>query len=97
MEAVTLTTPEVTPATATTDYRVTYLLLEWERGGLIVIHLRGTHGERKEVRYTGPEAVAMMRTLNTANLTTKSLHKRILEKLVADGKIAGTITGTPDA
>jgi hypothetical protein len=96
MESVTLTTPEVTPAVTTTDYRVVYLLLEWEQG-LIVIHLRGTNRERKEVRYTGPEAVTMMLTLNTANLTVKSLHKRILEKLVADGKIAGAITGTPDA
>jgi len=95
METLTLTTPEVTPQITTTEYRVVYLLLEWEQG-LIVIHLRGTNGERTEVRYTGPEAVTMIRTLNTANLSVKSLHKRILEKLVADGKIAGTVTGTPD-
>jgi hypothetical protein len=95
MEAVTLTTPEITPQITTTDYRVIGLLLEWERAS-IVMHLRGTNGERKECRYDGAEATTLMRALNVANLSIKSLHRRILERLIADGKIAGSVSGVPD-
>jgi hypothetical protein len=96
MEAVTLTAPEVTPAITTTQYRVGVLLLDVD-GAVISIHVRGTNGERKEFRYTGPPATDLMKFLNTANLSVKSLHKRILEKLSADGLLVGTVTGTPDA
>jgi hypothetical protein len=42
--------------------------------------------------YSGAEATQLMQTLNTANLTTKSLQKRVLEKLQADGKLPpGTV------
>ncbi len=41
-------------------------------------------------------ATTLMRVLNKANLFTKSLHKRIMEKAVADGKLTGTISGPPD-
>jgi hypothetical protein len=94
-ETVQLTTPEVIPEIVTTDYRVIYLLLDWERA-TIVIHLRGTNGERKEARYDGAEATALMVALNKANLTIKSLQRRILERLIADGKIDGTVSGSPD-
>lgn len=94
-EIVQLTTPEITPQITTTDYRVFYLLLDWERAS-IVIHLRGTNGERKEARYDGAEATTLMVGLNKANLTIKSLHRRILERLIADGKLSGTVSGSPD-
>lgn len=94
-ETVTLAIPEVTPQITTTDYRVSYLQMDWERAS-IVIHLRGTNGERKEIRYDGAEATALMVALNKANLSTKSLQRRILEKAVADSKIVGTVTGVPD-
>lgn len=94
-ETIILTTPEVTPQITTTDYRVVYLLLEWEQA-FIVIHLRGTNGERKVARYEGSEATTLMQTLNKANLSIKSLHCRILEKLIADGKLSGSISGSPD-
>lgn len=38
---------------------------------------------------------ALVNALNTANLSVKSLHRRIMERLIADGKITGTISGTP--
>lgn len=103
-EALVLTTPEVRPAVSTTDYRVVYLGLDWE-GKQIVIRLRGTNGESRSFTYGGrlaatPEAradaLAMMVALNTANLSTRSLQRRILERLVADGKLTGTVSGTPD-
>lgn len=102
-ELFTLTTAEVTPAITTDNYRVIYLALHWERAE-IVIHLRGDHAELKEFRYGGPsasqadktKALNMMIALNKANLSTNSLHKRILNQLVTDGLLAGSVTGTPD-
>lgn len=94
-ETVTLTSPEVTPQITTTDYRVAYLQMDWDRAS-IVIHLRGTNSERKEIRYDGPEASSLMVALNKANLSIKSLQRRILERIVADGKIVGAVTGVPD-
>lgn len=42
-------------------------------------------------------ALGLILALNKANLAIKSLQRRILEKLLADGKlVVGTITGTPD-
>jgi len=94
-ETVTLTTPEITPQITTTDYRVSYLQLDIERAS-VVIHLRGTNGERKEVRYDGPAATSLMGALNTANLSVKSLQRRILERIITDGRIAGAVSGSPD-
>jgi hypothetical protein len=105
MEEYTLTTPETIPAVTNTAYKVVFLQFEWTRGQ-IAIYLEGQNGERVITGYGGPPpatqaerdaAIQMMRTLNTANLTTKSLQKRVLEKLSADGKIpGGTVTGAPD-
>lgn len=94
-EALTLTTAEVIPEVRTTDYHVVRLWLGWEEQ-LILIGLRGTNGERKEFRYEGQTATGLMTALNKANLSVKSLQRRILEKLSADGKLEGTVTGTPD-
>lgn len=50
-----------------------------------------------QAAYTGPEAVSLMTTLNKINLSTQSLHQRVMNKLLADGKIpAGTASGAPD-
>lgn len=95
MEKITLSQPEVIPAITTTDYRVIYILMDLEQA-MIVIHLRGTNGERREFRYEGEIATTLMQQLNKLNLSTKSLHKRLLERLVADGHLAGTIEGNPD-
>ena len=95
MESISLTTPEVIPAITTTDYRVVLLHLDFEKAE-IAIHLRGTNGERKEFRYSGDTATTMMVGLNKANLSIKSLQRRILERLAADGLLSGTVTGVPD-
>jgi len=45
----------------------------------------------------GAEAKTLAQQMNTGNFSTKSLHTRILEKLLADGKLpAGTISGSPE-
>jgi hypothetical protein len=93
-ELLTLTTPEVTTITVT-DWRVIGLSLQWEQA-LILVQVRGSNGERREFRYEGAVATTMMTALNKADLPTKSLIRRILERLVADGKFAGAVAGTPD-
>lgn len=94
-ETLTLTTPETIPQIVTTDYRVVYLQLDFENL-LIVIHVRGTNGERKEFRYDGSVARDLMIALNKANLSVKSLQRRILERLSLDGLLVGAVTGTVD-
>ena len=77
-------------------YRVIGLNLDWE-GATIVIHLRAvTTGKSSTFIYTGATATSLMTALNKANLSTNSLQKRILEKLVTDGKLTGTVSGSPD-
>ncbi len=94
-EQLDLTNPEVKPQVVTSFYQVVYLQLNW-LGETVLIRLRGQNDEIKQFTYEGAEAVQMMKTLNTANLTTNSLQKRVLNKLVADGKISGTVSGSPD-
>ncbi len=54
-------------------------------------------GIESTFQYDGATATSLMVALNKANLSTSSLHKRVLQQLVADGKLTvGTVTGTPD-
>lgn len=102
-EELVLTTPEVEPAKSTTKYQVVMSIFDWE-GQHVQFVVKGENN-RIHAQYGGPmatqaekdEATKFMRTMNTANFTTKSMQKRILEKLVADGKIPpGTVQGSPD-
>lgn len=94
-ERVDLTTPDQVRA-GTLAYSVTQLVLDWEQGR-IVVRLVGDNGERKEVIFGDADnARDMMRALNTMDLSTKSLHRRIMERLIADGHLAGSISGVPD-
>jgi len=80
---------------ARTTYTLSYLGLDWE-GSAITIRLKGSDGAVLSMGYAGNEATALMTTLNSANLSTISLYKRVLQKLVTDGKLpAGTVNGTP--
>jgi hypothetical protein len=90
-EELILTTP-----VSVTGYRVKRLVFNWEEASITVI-VSDTNNVRRVGRYDGPIATTLMNQLNTVNLTTNSLHKRILERLVTDGKLPpGTVTGTPD-
>lgn len=103
-EEYTLTTPETKPAITNNAYKVTLAHYDWT---MPEIQFRLV-GQNYETIYTGyggamatqaekDEAIKLMKMLNTANCSTKSMQKRILEKLAADGKIpSGTVTGTPD-
>lgn len=98
-ERVTLTLPTLVDAGVST-LRVESVVFNW-RYALIRVRLTewnavtsqwGTHSV--DVTYAEADATALMLALNKANLTTRSLHQRILDKLIADGKIQpGTVSG----
>lgn len=90
-EILTLTSPPP----ALTTYAVVELYFNWDTAS-IQIGLRGTNGERQTFSYSGVPATALMVALNKANLSIKSLHRRVIEQLQTDGKLTGTISGSPD-
>lgn len=92
-ELLTLTTPVPTPTR--TGYSVRRLDLDWA-APRVYVELAGNDGRILSHVYTGVEATGLMVTLNKANLTANSLQKRIFTKLIADGVLAGAVTGSPD-
>lgn len=92
-ETITLTTPAVPEVV--TLYQVVYLELDWEHAR-IVVKLLAPDGKRIAHNYTGLAATTLMRQLNKVDLSAMSLHRRILQRLVADGVIVGSIAGAPD-
>jgi hypothetical protein len=107
MEELQLTDPVVVPATTTNKYHVISFTMDMEaqtvpgtgtgtEPGLVMVNLRDNNNMRTSYRYTGKQATDMIKFLNTANCSTKSMHKRILEQLSKDGLLTGTVVGTPD-
>lgn len=92
-EQLNLTTPITPPAL--THYRVVYLELDWELPR-ITIGLRGPNGEDKRHSYIDGTALTLMNQLNKLDLSTQSLHRRILARLIADGVLSGSLAGAPD-
>lgn len=91
-ETIALTAPiQAKPGTST--LKVAALIINPE-SAFIEAHFRGTNGELEIARWDN--ALTLIQQLNKANLTTKSLERRVMERAIADGKLAGTITGTPD-
>lgn len=104
MEQLELTDPVTTPAVTTATFKVIGLTMNMETvttpgatPGLIVIELKDNLNVRRTQRYEGQTAIDYMKFINTANFSTKSLHKRILERLSNEGVLPGTVTGAPDA
>lgn len=93
-EKIDLTTPITVPTI--TSYQITRLTLDIEGAGVIV-NLKSNTGERTQCSYNGLEATILMVAMNKMNFTTSnSMQKKVLQKLIADGKLAGTISGSPD-
>ena len=92
-EQITLVTPAVPQVL--TDYQVVYLEFDWDEPR-IAIRLRGPSGERIGHHYVGGTATTLMRMRNQVDLSTTSLQRRVLQRLVADGVISGAISGVPD-
>lgn len=109
-EELVLTDPVTTPPVTTTKYRVVAMFFDMEaivqdqpigappntEPGSIVIRVKDNNNVPSVFTYKGKEAQDWIKWINTANLTNRSLQKRVLEKLSADGYLPGTVTGTPD-
>src|SRR5688572_30163465 len=94
-ESLSLTTPVTPTGPTTTAYTVQRLLLAWD-DAFIYILVRDNNGVSTPAFYAGAQATTLMRALNVADLPAMSLHRRILQQLVKDGKLPpGSITGTP--
>jgi hypothetical protein len=84
----------IVPPTRTT-YTIKLIVLDWT-AQVTQVRLAGSDGVEVLAEWTGAAAVALMTALNTANLSTSSLHKRVLQKCVTDGKLpSGTVSGVP--
>lgn len=94
-EVLTLTSPPPQPPQLT-SWRVAQLHLNWTGANITVVLIGNNNSETLTHTYTGTTATTFMNALNKANLSTTSLHKRVIERLVTDGVIAGTISGSPD-
>ena len=91
-ERVDLTTTITPPSIS--NYSVSSLLLDWANAS-IVVRLVDNNGLIVQFDYSGANATALMVALNKANLTSNSLQKRIFTQLIADGKLSGSVSGTP--
>lgn len=101
-EELVLTTP-ITESKTTTKYKILSFTMDLEQAsgpngepGLVAIRLRSDVGEIFNHAYRGPTAITMIKQLNVVNLTTKSLIKRIMERLATDGILPGVVQGTPE-
>jgi hypothetical protein len=105
-EELTLTTPVVKTAT---KFRIISILMRTEvppvipgagtppKTGQMTIELVDDNDKPYTHQYYGDEALNYIKYINTANFTTKSMHRRLLEKLSTDGVLPGTVSGTPEA
>lgn len=91
-EQIDLTTPIQPPSVA--NYSVESLLLDWG-GAKIIIVLKDNTGALVTFTYTNSTATNLIVALNKANLTSNSLQRRIFTQLIADGKLSGTVSGSP--
>lgn len=105
-ERVTLTAPVTKPAR--TSIEIERLTID-VKAKLVFIQWLADNGDAGSAAYptpapvdaqgnpTQPTGAVLINALNNANLSTKSLVKRIYERLQTDGHLAaGAIAGTPD-
>lgn len=99
-EVLTTTSPQFVESGVTT-FRVASIYFDWQHAQIDVTvkpFVSGAFVEDRRVflaHYTGQAASDLMIILNKANLSTQSLHQRVITKLKADGYLPpGTTTGT---
>lgn len=93
METLTLTTP----LPAASDFTVDELFISRSKQ-VIAVDLISANNRTLSHRWNGAVAVTRMTALNKANLSTagNSLNRRILDFLISDGVLAGSVAGSPD-
>ena len=88
-------------ASGTLTYRPIQLILtrgaDPPNDSFIEALFRGDNAESLRAQWTGDSAWTLLKQLNTANLSSISLEKRLISRAISDAKLpAGTISGTPD-
>jgi hypothetical protein len=101
-EIVTLTTPITKNQTTV---RIVRLIIDVSAKS-VIIEFVGNNGEAGTAYYTTPPPLnspaqptgaQLINTLNTANLSSNSLMRRVLTRLQTDAYIgAGAVSGTPE-
>lgn len=95
-EKVTLTVAETKPEN--TAYEVERLTFDI-KAKTIHVQLLGDNGEALSKVYdstTTPTGASLLTTVNTSDNRTVSLIKKVYNRLIADGILVGTVSGTPD-
>jgi hypothetical protein len=95
-EQINLTTPLDPDPRTISSLQVSRLDLNWEGQELNIILYDPATGWRGNYPYTGQVAVDLMVALNKVNLSTRSLKQRVFDRLIADGRLDGTVGGTVD-
>lgn len=93
-EIVTLTAPIVKTANGCS---LDTMLLDVTRSR-IVVTLACAGGDPITKQYdsfTAPTGASLLTSLNRGNFSTNSLVKAVYNRLIADGVIAGTVSGVP--
>lgn len=86
------------------SYRVGAICYDWQGARIDIRLFDPVTGETatqnpvtgEPFSYRGQTALDLMIAVNKLNFSTASMHKRIIDRLVADGKISGTVSGTPE-
>ena len=96
-EILTLTTPVHAAVAASTIVQVVEFNIDAEFW-VLNVKVKTNTGKYETYPEQDPDTETAIRALNTANLTTKSLQKRIIERMQAKdpAKWGGVISGTPD-
>ena len=93
IEQLDLAAPVTMPNT--TSWKVDEIRMAWTAKLIVVVFL-GSNNERRECRTEDTAATTLMTALNTANLSSNSLHKRAINHYISTGCLgAGTVTGSP--
>lgn len=96
-EKISLSSPFQPDTRTASDFNVCGINMENEPGNIPLVSVRLCAGDiRRNFHWTGDTARTMMIALNKANLSSNSLHKRILDRLVQEGRLDGSVSGTPD-
>lgn len=83
------------PIPAVSAFTVSTLFFDWP-GQVIAVTLAAAGGQVMTHSWTGATATTLMTQLNKANLSVTSLHRRVIDRLIADNVIAGSASGSPD-
>ena len=77
-------------------YRIAILTFVFDSPCRVQIQLKSTPGDQELSHfYAGEDTCKWIDTLTSSNLSTTSMQRLILNKLIADKVITGTVTGKP--